>query len=192
MGVKIFQLEIPVILLMVVLYEFQAIGKVHCNGLVLLFLHIMAVNIFLSPAGILTAVNMRRHIPLNPALPAIPFLSPYKLKGIIFCLVVASPLFPVMPVIRGQMCINTVVLKDFRHGIIIGLQGSPAPVKEIVPPGMYFPSGRHTGKASAMAIGKASTMQPGAIDVAALPPVQPEDPDQLSPKAAAAVTANIN
>ena len=53
---------------------------------------------------------------------------------------------------------------------------------------------RHIGKASAMAIGKASTTQPGAIQdaAAALPPVQPEDPDQLSPKAAAAATANIN
>ena len=52
----------------------------------------------------------------------------------------------------------------------------------------------HIGKASAMAIGKASTTQPGAIQdaAAALPPVQPEDPDQLSPKAAAAATANIN
>ena len=56
------------------------------------------------------------------------------------------------------------------------------------------PDARHTGKASAMAIGKASTTQPGAIQdaAAALPPVQPEDPDQLSPKAAAAATANIN
>lgn len=56
------------------------------------------------------------------------------------------------------------------------------------------PGARHIGKASAMAIGKASTTQPGAIQdaAAALPPVQPEDPDQLSPKAAAAVTANIN
>ncbi len=54
------------------------------------------------------------------------------------------------------------------------------------------PDARHTGKASAMAIGKASTMQPGAIDVAALPPVQPEDLDQLSPKAAVAAIANIN
>ncbi|BFL15640.1 hypothetical protein K190097F3_11410 [Enterocloster clostridioformis] len=56
------------------------------------------------------------------------------------------------------------------------------------------PGARHIGKASAMAIGKASTTQPGAIQdaAAALPPVQPEDPDQLSPKAAAAATANIN
>ncbi len=56
------------------------------------------------------------------------------------------------------------------------------------------PGARHIGTASAMAIGKASTTQPGAIQdaAAALPPVQPEDPDQLSPKAAAAATANIN
>ena len=55
------------------------------------------------------------------------------------------------------------------------------------------PDARHTGKASAMAIGKASTMQPGAIrDAAALPPAQPEDLVQLSPKAAAAVTTNMN
>ncbi|XBX11273.1 hypothetical protein QMP25_22835 [Enterocloster clostridioformis] len=56
------------------------------------------------------------------------------------------------------------------------------------------PGARHIGKASAMAIGKASTTQPGAIQdaAAALPPAQPEDPDQLSPKAAAAATANIN
>ena len=56
------------------------------------------------------------------------------------------------------------------------------------------PGARHIGKASAMAIGKASTTQPGAIQdaAAALPPVQPEDPDQLSQKAAAAATANIN
>ena len=56
------------------------------------------------------------------------------------------------------------------------------------------PGARHIGKASAMAIGKASTTQPGAIQdaAAALPPVQPEDLDQLSPKAAAAATANIN
>ena len=56
------------------------------------------------------------------------------------------------------------------------------------------PGARQIGKASAMAIGKASTPQPGAIQdaAAALPPVQPEDPDQLSPKAAAAATANIN
>ena len=55
------------------------------------------------------------------------------------------------------------------------------------------PDVRHTGKASAMAIGRALTMQPGAIrDAAALPPAQPEDLVQLSPKAAAAVTTNMN
>ena len=55
------------------------------------------------------------------------------------------------------------------------------------------PDARHTGKASAMAIGRALTMQPGAIrDAAALPPAQPEDLVQLSPKAAAAVTTNMN
>ena len=55
------------------------------------------------------------------------------------------------------------------------------------------PDARHTGKASAMAIGKASTMQPGAIrDAAALHPAQPEDLVQLSPKAAAAVITNMN
>ena len=58
---------------------------------------------------------------------------------------------------------------------------------------VQVPDARHTGKASAMAIGKASTMQPGAIpDAAALPPAQPEDLVQLSPKATAAVTTNIN
>lgn len=58
---------------------------------------------------------------------------------------------------------------------------------------VQVPDARHTGKASAMAIGKASTMQPGAIpDTAALPPAQPEDLVQLSPKATAAVTTNIN
>ncbi|WP_195638777.1 hypothetical protein [Enterocloster bolteae] len=55
------------------------------------------------------------------------------------------------------------------------------------------PDVRHTGKASAMAIGRALTMQPGAIrDAAALPPAQPEDLVQLSPKAAAAVITNMN
>ena len=55
------------------------------------------------------------------------------------------------------------------------------------------PDARHTGKASAMAIGRVLTMQPGAIrDAAALPPAQPEDLVQLSPKAAAAVTTNMN
>ena len=55
------------------------------------------------------------------------------------------------------------------------------------------PDARHTGKASAMAIGRALTMQPGAIrDAAALPPAQPEDLVQLSPKAAAAVITNMN
>ena len=55
------------------------------------------------------------------------------------------------------------------------------------------PDARHTGKASAMAIGRASMMQPGVIrDAAALHPAQPEDLVQLSPKAAAAVTTNIN
>ncbi|MFR2825434.1 MAG: hypothetical protein ACLTCQ_13510 [Enterocloster bolteae] len=55
------------------------------------------------------------------------------------------------------------------------------------------PDARHTGKASAMAIGRALTMQPGAIQAAAaLPPAQPEDLVQLSPKAAAAVTTNMN
>ena len=55
------------------------------------------------------------------------------------------------------------------------------------------PDVRHTGKASAMAIGRALTMQPGAIrDAAALHPAQPEDLVQLSPKAAAAVTTNMN
>jgi len=55
------------------------------------------------------------------------------------------------------------------------------------------PDARHTGKASAMAIGRASMMQPGVIrDAAALPPAQPEDLVQLSPKAAAAVTTNMN
>ena len=55
------------------------------------------------------------------------------------------------------------------------------------------PDVRHTGKASAMAIGRASMMQPGVIrDAAALPPAQPEDLVQLSPKAAAAVTTNMN
>ena len=52
---------------------------------------------------------------------------------------------------------------------------------------------RQTGKASAMAIGKASTMQPGAIQAAAAPPpARPEDLVQLSPKTAAAVTTNRN
>ena len=51
----------------------------------------------------------------------------------------------------------------------------------------------HTGKASAMAIEKASTMQPGAIQAAAAPPpARPEDLVQLSPKTAAAVTTNRN
>ena len=55
------------------------------------------------------------------------------------------------------------------------------------------PDARHTGKASAMAIGKASTMQPGAIQAAAAPPpARPEDLVQLSPKTAAAVTTNRN
>ena len=55
------------------------------------------------------------------------------------------------------------------------------------------PDARHTGKASAMAIGRALTMQPGAIrDAAALHPAQPEDLVQLSPKAAAAVITNMN
>ena len=55
------------------------------------------------------------------------------------------------------------------------------------------PDVRHTGKASAMAIGRALTMQPGAIrDAAALHPAQPEDLVQLSPKAAAAVITNMN
>ena len=55
------------------------------------------------------------------------------------------------------------------------------------------PDARHTGKASAMAIGRALTMQPGAIrDAAALHPAQPEDLVQLSPKTAAAVTTNRN
>ena len=55
------------------------------------------------------------------------------------------------------------------------------------------PDVRHTGKASAMAIGKASTMQPGAIQAAAAPPpARPEDLVQLSPKTAAAVTTNRN
>ena len=58
---------------------------------------------------------------------------------------------------------------------------------------VQVPDARHTGKASAMAIGKASTMQPGAIpDAAAPPPAQPEGLVQLSPKATAAVTTNIN
>ena len=55
------------------------------------------------------------------------------------------------------------------------------------------PGARHIGKASAMAIGKASTMQPGAIQAAAAPPpARPEDLVQLSPKTAAAVTTNRN
>ena len=55
------------------------------------------------------------------------------------------------------------------------------------------PDVRHIGKASAMAIGRALTMQPGAIrDAAALHPAQPEDLVQLSPKAAAAVITNMN
>ena len=55
------------------------------------------------------------------------------------------------------------------------------------------PGARHIGKASAMAIGRALTMQPGAIrDAAALHPAQPEDLVQLSPKAAAAVITNMN
>ena len=47
------------------------------------------------------------------------------------------------------------------------------------------PDARHTGKAS--------TMQPGAIQAAAAPPpARPEDLVQLSPKTAAAVTTNRN
>ena len=58
---------------------------------------------------------------------------------------------------------------------------------------VQVPDARHTGKASAMAIGKASTMQPGAIQAAAAPPpARPEDLVQLSPKTAAAVTTNRN
>ena len=91
---------------------------------------------------------------------------------------------------------GTVVIVDVVVAVTTADADAPAaavPTAAAARISVPVPDVRHTGKASAMAIGRALTMQPGAIrDAAALHPAQPEDLVQLSPKAAAAVITNMN
>ena len=53
-----------------------------------------------------------------------------------------------MAVVAGQMGMDTVLLEQLGHGVVIGFHRSPGAMEKIVPPRVQLPSGRHAGHAA--------------------------------------------
>ncbi len=148
MGVKGLQMEQPVVRVAVDLQEILGQLKHLGQGLLLLAGEIGAVDGVLA-AG-LSQVGRDDRV-LHPGLPGVPLLAAHALPGVIAGMVSSAAVLPVVLVVGYEVGVDAVLLQDLGHGIVVGLNGSPAPVEEIVPSGMQLPAGRHTGEGAGVA-----------------------------------------
>ena len=73
-------------------------------------------------------------------------------------MVAGAAVFPVVAVVAGKVGMDPGKLQHLRHGVVEGLQRGPAPVEEIVPPGMGLPPGRHAGQTARVGVFKGNGM----------------------------------
>ena len=110
MGIVILQLKVPVVGSVIISDKIKPVGEILGNRLIGLILHVITVDVLLPSAEILSSAQVLRNLPFHSALPGVPLLSSDKLVGIVLIYIVSAALFPVMPVIRSQMGINSVCL----------------------------------------------------------------------------------
>ena len=110
MGIVILQLKVPVVGCVIIPDKIKPVGEILGNRLVGLILHVITVDVLLPSAEILSSAQVLRNLPFHSALPGVPLLSSDKLVGIVLIYIVSAALFPVMPVIRSQMGINSIRL----------------------------------------------------------------------------------
>ena len=154
-GVKRLQLQKPVVLAVVVVDEFQTVLKGHGDRQVLLLLHVAAVHPVLpAPKSRFPVYVLRDGEVGQIGLPTVSLLASGPFVGIVLSVVIRSAFLPVMPVVADQMGVNPVVLKQLRHGVVVGLHGAPAAVQEVVPARVDFPPRRHAGHTAHVAVVK--------------------------------------
>ena len=151
-GIKLLQLQKPVVGAEVLVNELQAVLEVLGDGDVLLLGGVVTVDVLLAAAVVLPAVQVLGHVEIHPALPGIALGAPGVLEGVVLGLIVGTALLPVVPVVRYQVRIDAVLLEQLGHGVVIELNGTPAPVQEVVPAGVNFPPGRHAGQTSGVEV----------------------------------------
>ncbi|MNI60093.1 hypothetical protein D3C73_1152850 [compost metagenome] len=84
-----------------------------------------------------------------------------------------SPILPVMLMVGNEMRIDAGLAELLDRRIVERLQRSPAPVQEIIPPGMQFPPGRHAGHAPDVAVAEYDGALGKALKLGSANPVRP-------------------
>ena len=76
-----------------------------------------------------------------------------------------TAVLPVVLVVRNKMGVYPRPAEHLDGGIVIGLDGAPAAVEEIVSAGVKLPPGRHTGHAAHISVVKHAGLlrQPGKV-----------------------------
>ena len=169
--VVLIDLEHPVVLLPVLLQELYAVSEGDGDRMVLLGLHVLAVDVLLPSAVVLPAVQGLGDIEADPAFPGIAFLAPGDVIGVVFVEVVGPAFLPVVPVVCHQVGVNAVFPEDPGHGVVIVLQRSPGAVKEVVSPCVKLPARRHAGKGSGIELVECDGVPAEALEVRCLGPV---------------------
>ena len=129
MRVKCFNLQKPVVFLMIGPDKMQAVVKYVRLTMFRFGGHILAIDFVLPfhvgkhPSRLIPLIRCR-HVPF----PRIAFLPTHGFPTAVTCVVGRAAVFPIMLVITDQMGIDIVLLENFGHRIVKWLDGSPTAV----------------------------------------------------------------
>ena len=175
MGIKGFDLQEPVVPVMIFRQEGQAVLKGLRLGKVLFLKGAPAVFHVLNggfgavlPEAVgqfLQMEHLYRLERLHGGSPAVTFLAAGVGVGGIPGVVGAAAVLKIVIVICGQVGVDSASLQQLRHGDIEGLQRAPAAVKEIIAPGMQFSACGHTGHTADITLIKLNSVAAQALEI---------------------------
>lgn len=145
-------LDEPVVLGVVRPQEFEAGVEGERLRLLRLGVQVLPVDPVLAPevvAGGARGIGDEgvRDLPL----PGIALLAPEELPGVVAPVVGRPAVLPVVLVVADEVGVDAVPLENLGHGVVERLQRTPAPVEEVVAPGVEFAAGRHAGHGARVA-----------------------------------------
>ena len=156
MGIEAFNLQKPVILIMMVGKKIQA-GLNRLNAGHVLFVYLsgsVGVMLYCRNSCFIERVLIIHGHCLTARNPTVAFLPSKPLPSRITVMVRSSAILEIMRMIRNQMTVNPLFLQPLKNRVIKAFQRPPATMKEVISPCMQLSSCRHARHASAIKVGK--------------------------------------